>query len=87
MYICELPRAPSRVARSKLDGIVRGDRAWSRVYPAACAIEMGHGMSDDTQRQRAGIRGWAWALVLVVLAVYLGFITLAVIRLPGAVGN
>ena len=48
---------------------------------------MGHRMSDDTQRQRAGVRGCAWALGLVVLAVYLGFITLAVIRLPGAVGN
>ena len=44
-------------------------------------------MSDDIQRQRAGVRGCTWALVVLALAVYLGFIVLVVVRLPGAVGN
>ena len=44
-------------------------------------------MNEANERRRAGIRGWAWGLGMLVLAVYLGFIALAVISLPGAVGN
>ena len=44
-------------------------------------------MSERNTRRRIRVRAWALALVLLVLAVYLGFIALAVIRLPGAVGN
>ena len=44
-------------------------------------------MSDETKRRNSAICHWAWGLGLLVLAVYLGFIVLAVIRLPGAVGN
>lgn len=44
-------------------------------------------MSDETEPRKPPIRRWAWGLGLLVLGMYLGYIVLAVIRLPGAVGN
>ena len=44
-------------------------------------------MSEVTTQRRTRVRAWALALGLLVLVVYLGFIALAFIRLPGAVGN
>lgn len=38
-------------------------------------------------RRRLGVRAWLGALGLLALLIYLGFILLAVIRLPGAVGH
>ena len=44
-------------------------------------------MSEENTRRRTMVRAWALCLGLLVLVVYLGFIVLAIIRLPGAVGN
>jgi len=44
-------------------------------------------MSDETEPRKPAIRRWALGLGLLVLVLYLGYIVLAVIRLPGAVGN
>ncbi len=44
-------------------------------------------MNDEAEPRKPAIRRWALGLGLLVLLVYLGFIALAVIRLPGAVGN
>ncbi len=52
-------------------------RAWGlseRVFSARCA-------------RRTRVRAWGLGLGLLVLVVYLGFIALAILRLPGAVGN
>ena len=44
-------------------------------------------MGEENTRRRTRVRAWALCLGLLVLVVYLGFIVLAFIRLPGAVGN
>ena len=44
-------------------------------------------MSEDRTRRRTRVRAWGLGLGLLVLVVYLGFIALAILRLPGAVGN
>ena len=44
-------------------------------------------MSEQKTQRLTRVRAWALALGLLVLVVYLGFIALAFIRLPGAVGN
>ena len=44
-------------------------------------------MGEENTRRRTMVRAWALGLGLLVLVVYLGFIALAFIRLPGAVGN
>ncbi len=42
-------------------------------------------MSEKNVPRRTRVRVWAWGLGLLVLAVYLGFIVMAFVRLPGAV--
>lgn len=72
MYICGLDRVFERPDRP--------------IGPAG-VVEKGRQMSEETTRRRTRVRAWALALGLLVLVVYLGFIALALIRLPGAVGN
>ena len=72
MYICGLGRVFERLERSI--GLVS-------------VVQKGQQMSEETTQRRTRVRAWALALGLLVLVVYLGFIALAFIRLPGAVGN
>ena len=46
----------------------------------------GRYVSEDNEERRARVRSRAWALGLLVLLLYVGFIVLMALRIPGALG-
>ena len=63
------------------------DKTRHRTRVRAWGLGGGGRSSDGASKRRTRVRAWGLGLGLLVLVVYLGFIALAILRLPGAVGN